>query len=95
LGEGISNTVLEAMATGLPVIATRVGGNPELVDDQNTGVLVPVGNSEELARVLLDIANDKDKLSAMGAAGLAKVQKQFHWDITVANYLAVYDELLK
>ena len=95
LGEGISNTVLEAMATGLPVIATRVGGNPELVDDQNTGVLVPVGNSEELARVLLDIVNDKDKLSAMGAAGLAKVQKQFHWDITVANYLAVYDELLK
>ncbi|WP_028471265.1 TIGR03088 family PEP-CTERM/XrtA system glycosyltransferase [Neptunomonas japonica] len=95
LGEGISNTVLEAMATGLPVVATRVGGNPELVDDQNTGVLVPVGNSEELARVLLDIVNDKDKLSAMGAAGLAKVQKQFHWDITVANYLAVYDELLK
>jgi sugar transferase (PEP-CTERM/EpsH1 system associated) len=95
LGEGISNTVLEAMATGLPVVATRVGGNPELIDDQNTGVLVPVGNSEELARVLLDIVNDKDKLSAMGAAGLAKVQKQFHWDITVANYLAVYDELLK
>ncbi|BBB28752.1 TIGR03088 family PEP-CTERM/XrtA system glycosyltransferase [Neptunomonas japonica] len=95
LGEGISNTVLEAMATGLPVIATRVGGNPELVDDQSTGALVPVGNSEELARVLLDIVNDKDKLSAMGAAGLAKVQKQFHWDITVANYLAVYDELLK
>lgn len=95
LGEGISNTVLEAMATGLPVVATRVGGNPELIDDHNTGVLVPVGNSEELARVLLDIVNDKDKLSAMGAAGLAKVQKQFHWDITVANYLAVYDELLK
>jgi sugar transferase (PEP-CTERM/EpsH1 system associated) len=95
LGEGISNTVLEAMATGLPVVATRVGGNPELVDDQNTGALVPVGNSEELARVLLDIANDKDKLSAMGAAGLLKVEKQFHWDITVAKYLAVYDELLK
>ncbi|WP_293264263.1 TIGR03088 family PEP-CTERM/XrtA system glycosyltransferase [Neptunomonas sp.] len=95
LGEGISNTVLEAMATGLPVVATRVGGNPELIEDHHTGILVPVGNSEEMARVLLDIVNDKSKLSAMGAAGLAKVQRQFHWDITVANYLAVYDGLLK
>ena len=95
LGEGISNTVLEAMATGLPVVATRVGGNPELIEDHHTGILVPVGNSEEMAQVLLDIVNDKSKLSAMGAAGLAKVQRQFHWDITVANYLAVYDGLLK
>lgn len=95
LGEGISNTILEAMATGLPVVATRVGGNPELIEDQHTGVLVPVGDSDELARVLHHIANDEEKLSAMGAAGLVKVQKEFHWDITVANYLAVYDGLLK
>jgi sugar transferase (PEP-CTERM/EpsH1 system associated) len=95
LGEGISNTVLEAMATGLPVVATRVGGNPELVDDSRTGALVPVGDVGELANVLQDLIDDPELLSSMGTAGLEKVHNQFDWDVTVANYLAVYDELLQ
>lgn len=95
LGEGISNTVLEAMATGLPIVATRVGGNPELVDDNRTGALVPVGDVAELAKVLQRLIDDPKALSSMGAKGLEKVHSQFDWDVTVANYLAVYDELLK
>lgn len=95
LGEGISNTVLEAMATGLPIVATRVGGNPELVDDNSSGALVPVGDVGKLAKVLQGLIDDPDTLSLMGAAGLRKVRSQFDWDVTVANYVAVYDELLQ
>ncbi|SFF95189.1 TIGR03088 family PEP-CTERM/XrtA system glycosyltransferase [Neptunomonas qingdaonensis] len=95
LGEGISNTVLEAMATGLPIVATRVGGNPELVDDNRTGCLVPVGDVDELAKVLQGLIDAPEELSAMGTAGLEKVNNQFDWDVTVTNYLAVYDELLQ
>lgn len=94
LGEGISNTVLEAMATGLPVVASDVGGNPELVDNQHTGILVPVGDVNMLAQVLQGLIEDPQTMFAMGAAGLEKVHSQFDWDVTVANYLAVYDELL-
>ena len=49
LGEGISNTILEAMATGLPVVATRVGGTPEIVTDGLTGTLVPPGDAAAMA----------------------------------------------
>ncbi|HXG03929.1 MAG TPA: glycosyltransferase, partial [Candidatus Binatia bacterium] len=58
IAEGISNTILEAMATGLPVVATRVGGNPELVEDGVTGRLVEPRRPEALAQALLDYLND-------------------------------------
>ncbi len=95
LGEGISNTVLEAMATGLPVVATCVGGNPELIDDNRTGALVPVGDVSALAGVLQGMIDNPETISSMGTAGLEKVHSRFDWDVTVANYLAVYDELLE
>ena len=94
LGEGISNTVLEAMATGLPVVATRVGGNPELVSDGVNGRLVEAGDPESLARVLAELAGAPDARHAMGAEGLQRVRRQFNWDRTVERYLGVYDELL-
>lgn len=94
LNEGISNSVLEAMATGLPVIATKVGGNPELVDEK-TGCLVTVGDYNGLASALNDLVNDQEKMNAMGSAGFEKIQNKFDWDRTVANYLKIYDELLR
>ncbi len=94
LGEGISNTILEAMATGLPVVATRVGGNPELVTPGENGLLVPRGDPRELAAAMARLLDDPALRRRMGAASLARVRRDFHWERTVARYLAVYDELL-
>jgi sugar transferase (PEP-CTERM/EpsH1 system associated) len=94
LGEGISNTVLEAMATGLPIVATAVGGNPELVEEGVNGRLVPVGDHRMLAGVLEQLIEQPSRLKTMGSHSLDKVRKQFNWDNTVAEYLAVYDDLL-
>ena len=93
LGEGISNTILEAMATGLPVIATNVGGNPELVQEGVNGCLVEKADPEQLAATMERLLNQPKRLKAMGEASLQRVRKEFHWDRTVAEYLDVYDEL--
>lgn len=94
LGEGISNTLLEAMATGLPAIATRVGGNPELVQDGVTGWLVLPGDPAALAQAVTAYVEDTARLQRHGAAGRAKVVASFGWERCVAQYLGVYDELL-
>lgn len=94
LGEGISNTILEAMASGLPVIATRVGGNPELVEEGVTGQLIPSGDPAALAQALLDYADDPARLACQGAAARARVEAHFSMDAMVRGYLGVYDEVL-
>jgi len=94
LGEGISNTILEAMACGLPVIATRVGGNPELIDEDLTGTLVPPGDVPALTRAIAGYLDDPARLRRHGQAGLAKVRERFRWERCVEDYLGVYDELL-
>lgn len=94
LGEGISNTLLEAMATGLPLIATRVGGNPELIEEGINGCLVPVGDAVVLARHLKEVLTEPQTLALYGENSLHKVRQYFDWDSTVEEYLAVYDQLL-
>lgn len=93
LGEGISNTVLEAMASGLPVIVTRVGGNPELVRDGWNGRLVPVNDDAALAAAIGELVLDRNERLAMGAHALERVRSSFDWGRTVADYLDVYDGL--
>ena len=94
LAEGISNTVLEAMATGLPVIATNVGGNPELINDGENGRLITVGDGQSLASAIGDLIDDSDVRNQMGQNGLHRVRSTFNWPKTVNEYLSVYDELL-
>jgi glycosyltransferase involved in cell wall biosynthesis len=94
LAEGISNTLLEAMATGLPVVATRVGGNPELIEHGVNGCLVPVSDAQALAEALQGLIESPETRNRMGASGLQKMRQSFDWDSTVAAYLGVYDELL-
>lgn len=95
LGEGISNTILEAMASGLPVIATAVGGNPELVLPGQTGTLVPPADAEQMAQALLDFANDPARMRQAGKLARAEVEKRFSMEAMVEGYLRVYDQALK
>jgi sugar transferase (PEP-CTERM/EpsH1 system associated) len=94
LAEGISNTILEAMASGLPVLATAVGGNPDLVAVGQTGLLVPAGDDDALAAALRQWAGDPAAAAAMGRTGRARVEREFSLDSMVAAYLGLYESLL-
>jgi len=95
LGEGISNTILEAMATGLPVIATNVGGNGELVDAGTTGELVPAGDAHALAQPMLAYARDREAARAAGRNGRARIEREFSLEAMLGRYRGLYDLLLR
>ncbi len=92
--EGISNTILEAMASGLPVIATNVGGNPDLVTDDVTGTLIPCSDPNALAKAIEQYVDNNERMTTQGTNGLQAVRERFSLDRMVEAYLAVYDELL-
>jgi glycosyltransferase involved in cell wall biosynthesis len=94
LAEGISNTILEAMASGLPVIATDVGGNADLVLAGQTGEIIAAGDPLVMAHRLVQLACDPPRARAMGLAGRQRVQAEFSMQAMVRNYRAVYDTQL-
>jgi len=84
-------TLLEAWASKLPVIATKVGENPYLVRHKYNGWLVEPGNVEELAKALKDALNTpRRKLEVMGERGYIFISKKFNWDNIVERLLALY-----
>ena len=91
LGEGISNTILEAMSCGLPIVATRVGGNPELVEEALTGTLVPVSDPEYLAQTLLKYFRNESLLKAQGQASRKRIESHFSMPAMVRGYLSAYE----
>jgi sugar transferase (PEP-CTERM/EpsH1 system associated) len=93
LAEGISNTILEAMASGLPVVATRVGGNVELVESGRSGDLVPSDDVEALATALVRYA-DFDTARAAGRAGRERAVSLYGLDSMVAAHCSLYERLL-
>jgi sugar transferase (PEP-CTERM/EpsH1 system associated) len=94
LREGISNTILEAMASGLPVVATRVGGNPELVEEGHTGQLVPPADPVSMAEAIGIYGRDRGLAVCHGRTGRQRVEHQFSMAAMVNSYLAVYDAVL-
>ena len=95
LQEGLPNAVLEAMAAGKAVVASRVGGIQEVVLDGETGLLVPAGDSAALASAISSLLADPARAARMGQAGRARVQARFGLDRMVRETEALYDELLE
>lgn len=92
--EGLPNVVLEAMAAGKPVVATSVGGTPEVVVDGETGLLVPPRNPEALARAIIRLLKNPELCTRMGHAGKERVLKQFSIQRMVTKTQQLYKELM-
>lgn len=92
--EGISNTILEAMACGRPVVATDVGGNRELILDGETGAVVPHSDYESLADAMLRYVRDADLRKIHGHAARTRIEAEFSIERMVNRYAAVYADVL-
>lgn len=94
LTEGLSLTLLEAMAVGLPVVATNVGGNAEVVAQDTTGLLVPKSDPAALGAAVLRVLEDPELGRRMGRAGRRRVERHFDVRNMVRRYEALYAEIL-
>jgi len=92
LNEGISNTILEAMASGLPVIASSAGGNPEVVQQDVTGSLFEPGDVNSLVELMCAYRDDPDLRREHGVAGRVRAVEDFSMDAMVKEYLCLYDQ---
>lgn len=91
--EGISNATLEAMATGLPVVVTNTGGNPEIVVDGKSGLLFPVGDFERLKQHLILLKRDAGLRYELGQAAMRRVREEFSIESMVKKYDELYTSL--
>jgi glycosyltransferase involved in cell wall biosynthesis len=93
--EGFSNAIIEYMATGLPSIVTNVGGNPEAIVHNVTGLVVSPHDPTELAEAILRLAGDPDLRHQLGAAAQQRVHQHFSLDACVDNYIGLYSKILR
>lgn len=94
LAEGLSNVVLEAMAAGVPVVATAVGGTSELIEDGVSGVLVPPRDAPALAQAIGALLADPQRRALIGAAGRKRAREQFSLQASVDQTERLYERLL-
>jgi glycosyltransferase involved in cell wall biosynthesis len=94
LAEGHPMTALEAMACGLPVVASHVGGLPEIVVEGETGLLVRPGDAAALAEAITRLAADPGRARALGTAGRQRVEREFTVDRMLERLVAVYEKVL-
>ena len=92
--EGLPNVVLEAFAAGVPVVATAVGGTPEVVEDGVNGYLVPPGNPEALARSIRDILLSEEERRSMGRRGRGRVLNEFTFEAKCKEYQKLWADLV-
>ena len=85
------NALLEAMASGLPAIASRVAGSEELVVHGETGLLVPPDDPDALREALRGLLVDPHERERLGRAARRRVEAEFRWDTTAAGYLAILE----
>ncbi|MBN1527371.1 MAG: glycosyltransferase family 4 protein [Candidatus Omnitrophica bacterium] len=94
LNEAVGIVLIEAQAAGVPVVATNVGGIPEIMKDKETGILVPPADSRALSGAIIALLSDKDSRSRMGENGKAWVRGKFSSDMMVGNISALYQAIL-
>jgi glycosyltransferase involved in cell wall biosynthesis len=95
LTEGLSNVILEGMAAGIPVVATRVGGTPEIVEDGRTGLLVPVEDATEIANAIGRLLDEPGMARAFGERARQRVIDEFGVDRMLSKTEALYCRLLE
>jgi len=95
VSEGCSNVILEALACAVPVVATRTGGNPELIQNEENGLLFPVGDAEALAEALLCLHRNQDFYQRMQLIGPEVIRGKFTLQKTVRHYENLYIRLLE
>ncbi len=91
--EAGGRSVIEAMACGVPVVATRVGGLPEYLEDGKTGILVEPGDASALAEAIICLLSDENLRRSMGEAGRKRAVKYFSWERTVEKLLLWYENV--
>ena len=89
-GEGISNSILESMAFGVPVIATNKGGTPEIVNEGKNGLLLQENNPDELADKIINLINNREKLQAMSEKAAETIRTHFMLSVMTQRYIDLY-----
>ncbi len=92
--EGLSVSILESMACGLPIVATNVGGNPEIVLDGVTGILVPPENCSTLAMAIMKLIKNPEIAKEMGIAGQKRIKTEFSFSKMINSYEKLYKEVI-
>jgi glycosyltransferase involved in cell wall biosynthesis len=93
--EGFPNAVIEALAAGCPVVATPVGGVPEVITDRQTGLLVPVDQPQALAASVQELRRDAALRKRLSEAGLARARGKYHQTLVIARLEALYQDLAR
>jgi glycosyltransferase involved in cell wall biosynthesis len=93
--EGFPNVVIEALAAGCPVVATPVGGVPEVISDRQTGLLVPVDRPDALAASVQELRRDAALRKRLSEAGLARARGRYHQTLVIARLEALYEDLVR
>jgi len=90
LSEGFPNTIVEAMAAGRPIVATRVGGVPDAVEDGRSGLLVEAGDDEAFARALATLLQDDTKRATLGSEARERARRLFHLSLVLPQLESIY-----
>ena len=92
--EGLSNALLEGMATGLPVVATAVGGAPDVVEDDFSGFLIPPDDPEALSRAIIRMFDNRDEMRQMGEHGRERICREYALESVARRLRELYDRVI-